>query len=422
MGTVGRDIGGPGLAARINDVIAAVGGEPSTFTAPEHAGHALLEAMAARGETLLVVDDVWSSAQLEPFLPTGVTSCRLLVTTRRPAVLTDIAAHRIDIEAIPPGTASQFLTRDLPAMTTVRERELLMLTGGWPLLLNLANRQLVEMVERRGADINTAVEDAARRLRMGGPSALDVEDSGKRETAVAATVDYSLEVLGDPDRDRFYELGIFGGDGQVPLAVVARLWRATAGLGLPQAESLWERLARLSLLTVTWANGTGVVVLHDVLREFALTRIDSQEQITVHIALIESSRVTAVHAAGATAEQPPGDDSQRNGTPWWRLSDTVEEGYLQQNLTYHLQAVGLQAELDRVCCDLRFLAVRLQRSGPAGAEADLARSTSPTADRIRRVITQSEHLLGPIEPVSARITTLTSRLGGIRSPPPAPTR
>lgn len=42
----------------------------------------------------------------------------------------------------------------------------------------------------------------------GGPAALDVTDSGRRETAVAATVCYSLDMLAEADRDRFFELGV----------------------------------------------------------------------------------------------------------------------------------------------------------------------------------------------------------------------
>ena len=64
-------------------------------------------------------------------------------------------------------------------------------------------------------------------------------------------------------------------------------------------------------------------------------------------------------------------------------------------------------------CDLRFLSVRLRRSGPAAVEADLARSGSPAAGRMRRAAAQNAHLLGPIEPWDALITTLTSRLGGL---------
>ena len=102
------------------------------------------------------------------------------------------------------------------------------------------------------------------------------------------------------------------------------------------------------------------------------------------------------------------------GSCWWRLPETAGYSrYLWQYLTYHLRGAGLDAELDRTCCDLRFLSVRLLRSGPAAVEADLARSTAPTAERLRRAIAQNAHLLAPIEPPSALITTLTSRLGSI---------
>ena len=108
-----------------------------------------------------------------------------------------------------------------------------------------------------------------------------------------------------------------------------------------------------------------------------------------------------------------GSNGPVRGTPWWQLPETADFGYLWEYLTYHLQAAGLGAELDEVCCDLRFLAVRLRRSGPAAVEADLARSGSPTAGRLRRVVAQNAHLLGPAEPPAAVITTFTSRLGGI---------
>jgi hypothetical protein len=86
--TVGRDTDGPGLAARIGEVIAASGGDGGVaFTSPEQAGRALGAALSGRGRTLLVADDVWTAAQLEPFTAAG-QPWRLLVTTRRPAVCT----------------------------------------------------------------------------------------------------------------------------------------------------------------------------------------------------------------------------------------------------------------------------------------------------------------------------------------------
>lgn len=100
--TVGRDTHGPGLAAKFSEVLAAVGCDGgSAFTSPEQAGHALAGALAGRGRTLLVVDDVWTAAQLEPFVAAGRAGS-LLATTRRPAVLADVAPHRrITVDEMP---------------------------------------------------------------------------------------------------------------------------------------------------------------------------------------------------------------------------------------------------------------------------------------------------------------------------------
>ena len=107
--TVGRDTDGPGLAARISEVIAAgSSGRGPAFTSPEQAGRALAGSLSGRGRVLLVADDVWTAAQLEPFIAAG-QPWRLLVTTRRPAVLEDVAAWRIRVDAMPdrgcPGAA-----------------------------------------------------------------------------------------------------------------------------------------------------------------------------------------------------------------------------------------------------------------------------------------------------------------------------
>ena len=408
--TVGRDTNGPGLAARISEVIATADGDRGpAFTSPEQAGHALARALSGSGRTLLVVDDVWMAAQLQPFVVAG-QRCRLLVTTRRPAVLENVTdPRRIKVDAMPDAVARRLLTRGLPAMSAGLERDLLDLTGRWPLLLNLVNHRLAGDVGR-GARIDVAAAAAAGRLRERGPAALDITDSGQRQTAVAATVGYSLDALDSGDRDRFFELGIFAEDAEIPLSAVALLWQGTAGLSVAAAESLCERLDGLSLLTLAWAGEVRVMVLHDVIRDFALSRLGPAGKAVAHAALISAAR--PVTGPGTASGALPG-NGEVGGTAWWRLPETPGCRYLWEYLTYHLQAAGLGAEVDEVCGDLRFLAVRLRRSGPAAVEADLARSGSPTAGRLRRVVAQNAHLLGPAEPPAAVITTFTSRLGGI---------
>ena len=372
--TVGRDTDGPGLAARISEVIATADGDSGpAFTSPEQAGQALARALSGGGRTLLVVDDVWTAAQLQPFAGRRavVSAAGDHQAAGGPGDVAD--SRRIKVDAMPDAVARRLLTRGLPVMAAGLERDLLDLTGRWPLLLNLVNHRLAGDVDH-GAHIDTAAAAAAGRLRERGPAALDITDSGQRQTAVAATVGYSLDVLDSGDRDRFFELGIFAEDAEIPLSAVALLWQGTAGLSAAAAESLCERLDGLSLLTLAWAGEVRVMVLHDVIRDFALSRLGPAGQAGAHAALISAARpVTGPGAASGALPR----NGEGGGTAWWRLPETPGCGYLWEYLTYHLQAAGLGAELDEVCGDLRFLAVRLRRSGPAAVEADLARSGSP---------------------------------------------
>jgi NB-ARC domain len=99
--------------------LAAEGGDRGpAFTSLEQAGQALAWALSGGGRTLLVVDDVWTAAQLQPFLAAG-EPVRLLVTTRRPAVLNDVAdPRRIKVDAMPDAVARRLLRRGRASATS----------------------------------------------------------------------------------------------------------------------------------------------------------------------------------------------------------------------------------------------------------------------------------------------------------------
>jgi hypothetical protein len=65
--TVGEDAAGPELAEKVTNVVCQLRGERPALTDPLGAGAELGRALGDR-RVLLVVDDVWSAAQVEPFL------------------------------------------------------------------------------------------------------------------------------------------------------------------------------------------------------------------------------------------------------------------------------------------------------------------------------------------------------------------
>ena len=69
-----------------------------------------------------------------------------------------------------------------------------------------------------------------------------------RTKAIAKTIGVSLDLLDRDERARFAELAVFPEDVDVPLGVVARLWRETGRLDEIDTEDLLRRLQNLSLL------------------------------------------------------------------------------------------------------------------------------------------------------------------------------
>ena len=72
--TVGEDAGGPDLAAKLVSAARLFDPAAAEVTDPLAAGAVLGRVLAGR-RVLLVVDDVWSTAQVEPFLIGGDGRC-----------------------------------------------------------------------------------------------------------------------------------------------------------------------------------------------------------------------------------------------------------------------------------------------------------------------------------------------------------
>ena len=111
--TVGEDAGGPDLAAKLVSAARLFDPGAPEVTDPLGAGAVLGRVLDGR-RVLLVVDDVWSTAQVEPFLIGGDRAVRLF-TTRQPGVLPDGVA-RVRVDQMTEGEAHELLTAGLPAL------------------------------------------------------------------------------------------------------------------------------------------------------------------------------------------------------------------------------------------------------------------------------------------------------------------
>lgn len=93
--TLGEEIVGPKLAETVNNVVGVLCGVRPPLTDPLVAGAELGRALGER-QVLLVIDDVWTSAQVDPFLVGGSAAVRLFTTRNREVLPPSVETVQVD--------------------------------------------------------------------------------------------------------------------------------------------------------------------------------------------------------------------------------------------------------------------------------------------------------------------------------------
>ena len=407
--TLGRDVTRQGLASLVSGLIGQLEpGRAVTFTDPRQAGEQLAAMLAAGPRRLVVLDDVWSEEHLAVFPVAG--RCARLVTTRIPS-LAGAASVPVRVDAMSQEQALALLTAGLPPLPVALAAGLVKETGRWPLLLRLVNKILADQAQSQ-PDVTAAARDLLGLLSRGevlqvdqltgaAGQQLDVSDPDQRHKAVRATIQASTSLLSPAEHDRFAELAIFAEDETIPVMLLAALWQATGGLDRMATRALCARLADLALVTLIPAAG-GSVTVHDVIRDYlrdhlGASRLAQKNRVMMEAMAADLPCVTA--PAGAEGGQV---------TAWWDLPEDAR--YLWEHLIEHMLGAGQVTQAEELATDLRWAGAQLERSGPAGPYADLALIGTPRAERLRRVLGQSAHLLAPTSPPHSRIDILYSRV------------
>jgi WD40 repeat protein len=385
--TVGEDAAGPELAEKVSNLICLLGGARPAVTDPVAVGAELGRVVSDR-RVLLVVDDVWSAAQVEPFM-IGAPAAARLFTSRVRGVLPDLA-ELLRVDEMARGEAEQLLTAGVGEISGGVVGGLLASTGRWPMLLALVNGA-VKADESAGRRAEDSLRDILRELRVTGPTALDVTDAQERHTAVARAIEVSLSRLTSEQRDRYLELAVFG-DVVIPVTVLSTYWNSTGGWSGFQTRRYCQRLADLALIS-DYRQDRDEVVLHDVIRGY-LREQTRHRRGELDRAFVDAHRSLVSDEGGISA--------------WWQLPG--EQNYLWAWLPTHLRGAGLTQEMRACLHHPRWLVGKLENIGPAGLEVDLALSDDSLSRALRTTVRQNAHVLGPLQPPGSLAATLASRL------------
>jgi WD40 repeat protein/GTPase SAR1 family protein len=275
----------------------------------------------ANKNCLLVIDDVWESSILKPFLRGGPNCVRLL-TTRSFALACE--EKHIEVEQMIPDESVKLLSgqqankvADWRPFYTLATR-----LGEWPLLLELAGKVFHYRMEC-GDTLENAIQYLNMIYEQKGILAFDAKNATERNQAVANTITVSLGLLDTSERQYYMELAIFPEDTEVPFVTISQLW----GLSLYETEEVLQRFYNLALLKLNLGNKT--IRLHDELHFYLNAQpIDFVE---IHQKLIVA----------------------------WGNLDQLSDEYSWQHLAYHLIKSKQPEKLKQLLCNPLWLKHKL---------------------------------------------------------------
>jgi hypothetical protein len=298
----------PSILPELERIYAALTGDRPGFKSQDDAMFEVSRTLQDK-RCLIVIDDVWNLQDLKPFLHGSSPSTRL-ITTRIFRVALDAAtpANRITIGGPNPDEAAAMLSAGLsvPQASLGHVRQLADRLKRVPLLLQLANRTLVEQIGLNQS-VDDALDWALQKYRDLGVVAFDDRNGDEhdernavaRRDAVKKTVEVSLSCLAD-ERQRCLELGVLHEDTDVPFRVLGTLWN----LGDTAVQDLAQRLHNFGLVILNLPGRS--IRMHDFIRQYFES---------------ELSEPARVHGRLADA---------------WKNPATLPAGYPVQHVVYHL--------------------------------------------------------------------------------------
>ncbi len=290
---------------------------------------------------LLVVDDAWELAHVEPFWQAASPTCQLLITTRRAQVAEELQADLYRLDVMTPAHCltllSKHLNRQLQGAEEAQALQLAETVGYLPLALILVAARI-----RHGVPwpaLNNALREEIARLKVL-DCALDQLAGG--EPKLAALLNLSLEALrvrtpeGEELWRAFLWLGVLPEDSQFSAPMAATLWQMSTEKALLVLEVLNDEALLMPASDVLAGERQWPAYrLHDLMHDIARHRLLDTSANGLGIPSLVQANATLLERYRART---------REGL--WHILD--DDGYIHSHLTWHMQRAEQAAEIHRL--------------------------------------------------------------------------
>lgn len=342
-------------------------------------GSIRLRGLLQNKKCLLIVDDVWHADQARVFGDILGEHCRMVVTSRKRAVLRALDALEYEIAMLGDKAALELLDRvshpkNLPS--EAEATEIVRLCGGLPFALAIIGASVRDSVKTWDHYLDS--------LRKG-----DVTTVGDQHKSLHIVFNVSIEEMRQGSStgsrqiaDQLFDLAIFQNDQPLPVQALERLWRSSyQSRDVLRILDFFKDRSFLQRQEDTF-------VVHDLLLSFLRQQLGDQLP-ERHSALLDAYN--------------------EDKKPW---HDVKDDGYLYDHLVYHLEAAHRIEDIHTLFQNRHWSE---QRRNPVGLLNDFERAKQLAASDIDLSLRYSIFRAGVNEtyrqiPVTASSMLLQSRL------------
>jgi WD40 repeat protein len=265
-------------AASLRQIAHALGAAADESVAPE----TLYRTTIAEKAALIVIDDIWSKADLDPFLAESPRS-RFLFTTRDASIarFTGAREHRVDLLDEP--QSRELLALWAGSLAPAAD-DILRECGGLPLALSTVGALLREATPAEWPD-------TVNLLRNADLAAIEDQLPPGQGSFFRAT-DVSVKALPPEIEQRYCKLAVLLEDMPAPLPILQTLWNVDGA----EARRIARRLADRSLAQ---RDSESAIRLHDLQLDYVRARYPDREA----LALIHGAIRLAAHVIAKDPRQ-----------------------------------------------------------------------------------------------------------------------